>query len=61
MPNVTIAPSEDGSYLVSGPVRLTDIGGHEISRPNPGCKRRAPCAGWQRNPAVDRAPSSQPS
>jgi CDGSH iron-sulfur domain-containing protein 3 len=30
MPDVTITPSEDGPYLVSGPVLLTDVDGREI-------------------------------
>jgi CDGSH-type Zn-finger protein len=30
MPDVTITPSEDGPYLVSGPVLLTDADGREI-------------------------------
>ena len=35
MPDVTITPSEDGPYLVSGPFRLTDIDGREIPHPDP--------------------------
>jgi hypothetical protein len=61
MPDVRIIPSQDGPYLVSGPARLTDAGGRELLHLNPGCERSAPGAGWQRNPAVDRARSSQPS
>jgi hypothetical protein len=34
MPDVTITPSQDGPYLVSGLVRLTDAGGREIARPS---------------------------
>jgi CDGSH-type Zn-finger protein len=30
MADVTITPSEDGPYLVSGPVKLTDVDGREI-------------------------------
>jgi CDGSH iron-sulfur domain-containing protein 3 len=30
MPDVTITPSEDGPYLISGPVLLTDADGREI-------------------------------
>jgi hypothetical protein len=59
MPEVTIIPSQDGPYLVSGPVRLTDAGGRGLLYLNPGCEQSALCAGWQANPAVDRARSSQ--
>jgi CDGSH-type Zn-finger protein len=31
---VTITPSENGPYLVSGPVRLTDVDGREIEHPD---------------------------
>src|SRR5438105_2801565 len=34
MPDVTITPSEDGPYLVSGEVRLTDVDGREIPHPD---------------------------
>ena len=34
MPDVTITPSEDGPYLVSGPVLLTDVDGREILHPD---------------------------
>ena len=61
MPEVTIIPSKDGPYLVCGPVRLTDVGGRELLHLNPGCERSAPCAGWPRDPVVDRARSSRPS
>ena len=61
MPDVTIIPSGDGPYLVSRPVRLTDVDGRGLLYLSPGCERSAPCAGWQRNPAVDRARLSQPS
>ena len=60
MPDVTIIPSQDGPYLVSEPVRLTDVGDREIPRLSQDASG-APCAGWQRNPAVDRARWSQPS
>jgi CDGSH-type Zn-finger protein len=30
MADVTITPSENGPYLVSGPVNLTDVDGREI-------------------------------
>jgi hypothetical protein len=33
MPDVTITTSQDGLYLVSGPVRVTDASGREIARP----------------------------
>ena len=35
MSDVTITASEDGPYLVSGPVRLTDIDGREIPHQDP--------------------------
>jgi CDGSH-type Zn-finger protein len=35
MPDVNITPSEDGPYLVSGDVHLTDIDGREIPHPDP--------------------------
>jgi CDGSH-type Zn-finger protein len=34
MPDVTITPSEDGPYLISGPVLLTDVDGREIPHPD---------------------------
>lgn len=34
MADVTITPSENGPYLVSGPVRLTDVDGREIPHPD---------------------------
>jgi hypothetical protein len=61
MPDVTIIPSQDGPYPVSGPARLTAVGGREILHLNPRCQRSAPYAGWQANPAVDRPRPSQPS
>ena len=30
MADVTITPSEDGPYVVSGPVKLTDVDGRQI-------------------------------
>jgi CDGSH-type Zn-finger protein len=30
MADVTITPSDNGPYLVSGPVKLTDVDGREI-------------------------------
>ena len=35
MADVTITPSEDGPYLVSGPVNLTDVDGREIPHGDP--------------------------
>jgi hypothetical protein len=35
MPDVTITPSEDGPYQVSGPVFLTDVDGRQIPHPDP--------------------------
>src|SRR5947208_1825623 len=34
MPDVNITPSENGPYLVSGPVHLTDVDGREIPHPD---------------------------
>jgi CDGSH-type Zn-finger protein len=34
MPDLTITPSLNGPYLVSGAVRLTDVDGREISHPD---------------------------
>jgi CDGSH-type Zn-finger protein len=34
MTDVNITPSEDGPYLVSGPVHLTDVDGREIPHPD---------------------------
>jgi len=34
MPDVTITPSEDGPYLISGSVLLTDVDGREIPHPD---------------------------
>jgi CDGSH iron-sulfur domain-containing protein 3 len=33
MPDVTITPSLNGPYLISGPIRLTDVDGREIPHP----------------------------
>jgi CDGSH-type Zn-finger protein len=35
MPDVTITPSENGPYIVSGQVRLTDIDGRAIEHRDP--------------------------
>ena len=35
MTDVNITPTEDGPYLVSGPVTLTDVDGREIPHPDP--------------------------
>jgi len=35
MPDVTITPTEDGPYEVSGPVLLTDADGREIPHADP--------------------------
>src|ERR1700744_1120526 len=35
MPDVNITPSEDGPYIVSGPVTLTDVDGRVIEHPDP--------------------------
>jgi CDGSH-type Zn-finger protein len=34
MPDVTITPSLNGPYLISGTVRLTDVDGREIPHPD---------------------------
>jgi CDGSH-type Zn-finger protein len=34
MADVTITPSQDGPYLVSGPVTLSDVDGREITHPD---------------------------
>jgi CDGSH-type Zn-finger protein len=34
MPDVTITPSLNGPYLVSGSIRLTDVDGREIPHPD---------------------------
>ncbi len=34
MADVNITPSENGPYLVSGPVKLTDVDGREIPHPD---------------------------
>ena len=35
MADVTITPSENGPYIVTGPVRLQDVDGREIEHPDP--------------------------
>ena len=35
MADVTITPSENGPYIVSGPVHLQDVDGREIEHPDP--------------------------
>ena len=35
MPDVNITPSENGPYIVSGPVTLTDVDGRVIEHPDP--------------------------
>jgi CDGSH-type Zn-finger protein len=35
IPEVTITPSENGPYVVSGPVRLADVDGREIAHSDP--------------------------
>jgi CDGSH-type Zn-finger protein len=34
MPDITITPSLNGPYLISGTVRLTDVDGREIPHPD---------------------------
>ncbi len=35
MAEVNITPSEDGPYVITGPVSLTDVDGREIEHPDP--------------------------
>ena len=35
MADVNITPTEDGPYMVSGPVTLTDVDGRVIEHPDP--------------------------
>jgi len=51
MPGVTITPSEDGPYLVSGPIRLTDVDGREI--PHPGQMSLCRCGQSGNKPFCD--------
>ena len=51
MPDVTITPSEDGPYIVSGPVRLVAPDGHEIEHPDPMSICR--CGGSSNKPFCD--------
>ena len=45
MADVTITPSENGPYLASGPVRLTDVDGREILHPDHMSLCRVPTSG----------------
>lgn len=36
MPDVNITPSENGPYIVSGPMTITAPDGHVIDHPDPG-------------------------
>jgi hypothetical protein len=47
--DVTITPSENGPYLVSGPVRLTDIDGREIPHPDQMASAAADIPGTSRS------------
>jgi Iron-binding zinc finger CDGSH type len=73
MSDVTITPSENGPYLVSGPVHLTDVDGREIEHPDQMalCRcghsgaagrrppvRRLTCHPSRRNPATTPAISA---
>jgi CDGSH-type Zn-finger protein len=51
MADVTITPSENGPYLVSGPVLLTDVDGREIPHPDPMAICR--CGGSRNKPFCD--------
>jgi CDGSH-type Zn-finger protein len=49
--DVNITPSENGPYLVSGPVRLTDVDGREIDHPDQMALCR--CGGSSNKPFCD--------
>jgi CDGSH-type Zn-finger protein len=51
MPDPNITPSENGPYLVSGLVRLTDVDGREIPHPDPMALCR--CGGSGNKPFCD--------
>lgn len=51
MADINITPSENGPYLVSGPMRLTDVDGREISHPDPVALCR--CGGSNNKPFCD--------
>jgi len=51
MADANITPSENGPYIVSGPVRLTDVDGGEIPHPDPVALCR--CGGSSNKPFCD--------
>ena len=51
MPDVNITPSENGPYIVSGPVTLTGPDGHVIEHPDPMAICR--CGGSGNKPFCD--------
>jgi CDGSH-type Zn-finger protein len=51
MPDVTITPSTDGPYVVSGPVVLADVDGRPIPHPDPMVLCR--CGGSANKPFCD--------
>ena len=51
MADANITPSDDGPYLVSGPVQLTDVDGREIPHPDPVTLCR--CGGSNNKPFCD--------
>ena len=51
MPDANITPSEDGPYIVSGPVTLTDSDGRVIEHPDPMSMCR--CGGSSNKPFCD--------
>jgi len=51
MADVTITPSENGPYLVSGPVNLTDVDGREITHDDQMALCR--CGGSSNKPFCD--------
>jgi len=51
MADANITPSENGPYIVSGPVRLTDVDGSEIPHPDPVALCR--CGGSSNKPFCD--------
>jgi CDGSH iron-sulfur domain-containing protein 3 len=51
MPDVNITPSENGPYIVTGPVTLTAPDGHVIEHPDPMSICR--CGGSSNKPFCD--------
>lgn len=51
MADANITPSENGPYIVSGPVSITDVDGREIPHPHPVAICR--CGGSGNKPFCD--------